>query len=341
VLHLIMRRFTKPIWLSAAALVAIALAGCITERNGRGSREAASGPASIVDRKFTVTGPVRIDLMNGSGASRLTTGPAGEVQVHAEFRAKSRMFHRDEAHRLNDMVANPPISQEGNFIRIGGAGEHFGGVTVNYTITVPPDTQIHGMTGSGSIEVNGIRGPASFMAGSGTIKAENISDDVQATAGSGNVELSQIHGQVQATAGSGDIKIFDTRGEIRAQAGSGDIRINRPGDSVEASSGSGSLRVDQVSNDLRLRTSSGNITVDGNPQPNSYWEARSSSGSVTLHISGTANFRLYARTSSGDIDTQIPNAMEGTTGKHELHARIGDGKARVEISTSSGKISLR
>jgi hypothetical protein len=33
--------------------------------------------------------------------------------------------------------------------------------------------------------------------------------------------------------------------------------------------------------------------------------------------------------------------MEGTAAKHELRARIGDGKARAEIQTSSGDISLR
>ena len=33
--------------------------------------------------------------------------------------------------------------------------------------------------------------------------------------------------------------------------------------------------------------------------------------------------------------------MEGTTSKHELRARIGDGKGRVEVQTSSGSISLK
>ena len=83
------------------------------------------------------------------------------------------------------------------------------------------------------------------------------------------------------------------------------------------------------------------MKVDGDPSTSAYWEVRTSSGTVVLHVPGTANFRFYARTSSGDIDTQIPIVMEGTTGKHELRARIGDGKARVEIETSSGKISLR
>jgi DUF4097 and DUF4098 domain-containing protein YvlB len=61
---------------------------------------------------------------------------------------------------------------------------------------------------------------------------------------------------------------------------------------------------------------------------------------VTLNVPSDASFRLYAHTTSGDIDAAIPIVMEGTAGKHELRARIGDGKARVEIQTSSGGISL-
>jgi len=33
--------------------------------------------------------------------------------------------------------------------------------------------------------------------------------------------------------------------------------------------------------------------------------------------------------------------MEGTSGKHEFQARVGDGKARVEVTSSSGDISLK
>jgi hypothetical protein len=125
-----------------------------------------------------------------------------------------------------------------------------------------------------------------------------------------------------------------TTAAIRAQTGSGEIKITKPADSVEVNAGSGSVSLSGITADLRVHTSSGEVTVEGNPQANTYWEIHTSSGTVTLRVPPNANLRLYARTSSGDIDTQIPITMEGTTGKHELRARIGDGKARVEIETS-------
>jgi len=62
---------------------------------------------------------------------------------------------------------------------------------------------------------------------------------------------------------------------------------------------------------------------------------------VTLGVSSSASLRLYARSSSGDIESSLPISMEGTTDKHELRAKLGDGKARVEVETSSGNITLK
>ena len=329
----------KRIWLLLAASFALVLAGCVVER-GKNADGDTSSPGRTADRKFSVSGPVRIELTNGSGSARVMAGAPGEVQVRAEFRAKSRMFH-DGQRRLDEIMANPPISQDGDLIRIGGFGEHMNGMVINFTITVPPETQIHAMTASGKVEVSGIKGPATFMGGSGTIMASNIDGDVQVTVGSGNAKLSEIRGQVQVTAGSGDIELAEIHSDIRAQTGSGSIKIANSTGAVEANSGSGSITLGHVVADVRLHTSSGDVTIDGNPQSNTYWDMRTSSGSVTLHVPADANFRLYARTSSGDIDTQIPITMEGTAAKHELRARIGEGKARVEIETSSGKILLR
>jgi DUF4097 and DUF4098 domain-containing protein YvlB len=110
---------------------------------------------------------------------------------------------------------------------------------------------------------------------------------------------------------------------------------------LDANTGSGDISIRGASDDLRIRTSSGNVTVDGNPGASTYWDFRTSSGDVVLQVPTDASFRLFARSSSGDIEATIPVVMEGTSGKHEFRARIGDGKARVEVNSSSGNISLK
>lgn len=318
----------------AATVLSLALiAGCRM-------RPAAEGR---FDRTFQVSGPVRLELANGSGDSRITAGAGGEVRVHGEFRVRS-LSHERGRQRMDEVEANPPVSQEGNLIRIGSSSRHSHGsdnLTIDYTIVVPLDTEIRGITGSGDINAGGVRGPVNFIAGSGRVTASEIVGDVQALAGSGEIHLSDVQGRVQATAGSGEITLNAVKGETRLQAGSGRIQVAQPGDMVVASAGSGKIIVTGATSDLRLRGSSGGITVDGDPGASAYWDFRTSSGNVELHVPASGNFRFYAKTNSGSINAGIPIVMEGTTGKHELRARIGEGKGRVEVETSTGNISLR
>lgn len=315
---------------TCAFLAATLLAGCRPRANAEGA----------FDKTFTVNGPVRLELTTGSGDAHITTGPPGEVRVHGEIQVNS--WSAESGQRtLHDLESNPPISQDGNLIRVSGSGQHFHDVSIDYSIVVPAEAELHATTGSGDLEVNGVQGPANFTSGSGAISASNIAGDVQAVAGSGAIELSHIQGQVQVTAGSGDITLSAVHGETRLHTGSGDLEINNPGDALEASTGSGDVTINGASADIRLRTSSGSVTVDGNPGDSNYWDIHTSSGDVVLQVPATASFRLYARSSSGDIDAAIPVVMEGTTSKHELRARIGDGKGRVEVQSSSGSISLK
>jgi DUF4097 and DUF4098 domain-containing protein YvlB len=331
--HMNMKEHTKRAGLATVALaaagLAIPLAGCIAQR----------GEPGTVDRTFTVNGPVRLELTNGASNSKVTVGSAGEVRIHADFRVKSWSEHSAQQ-RADEMKTNPPFSQEGNLIRVGGAGPHTSAVVFNYAISVPPETEVHAASGSGNIEVAGVRGPVAVTSGSGNISASDLAGDVQAHSGSGTIQLATIQGQVQATAGSGGINLATVHGDVRVQTGSGVIRITYPAGAVVASAGSGSVSVAGAMEDLRLRTSSGNIAVAGDPQGGTYWDFRTSSGNVALQVSPKASFRFYAKTNSGDIDAAIPVVMEGTAGKHALRARIGDGKGRVEVETSSGNVAL-
>lgn len=325
----------KPAGLAGALVLAALLAGAAC-----GVRSSVNGS---FDRTFRVTGPVRLEITNGKGDSRIAAGGAGEVRIHGELRVKSWSSGGGQR-RLQQVEENPPLSQDGNLIRIGGLGSGSSGsesLSIDYTIVVPPDTEVRAVTGSGDLNVGGVRGPLNLMSGSGEATASEIAGDVHVQSGSGEIHVSNIQGQAQAMTGSGNVTLNAVKGATRIQTGSGEIQIENPGEAVVANTGSGSIHVTGAQADLRLRGSSGNVTVDGNPGTSNYWDFRTSSGNVALHVPATGNFRFYAKTGSGRIDAGIPIIMEGTTGKHELRARIGDGKGRVEIETSSGNITLR
>jgi DUF4097 and DUF4098 domain-containing protein YvlB len=323
------QQFTLATLAAATLLAAAFLVGCGPEASAVGT----------ADRTFTVSGPVRLELENGSGDSRVTVGAPGEVRVHAEFRVHAWPWD-DPDRTLKNLVANPPFSQEDSLIRIGHSGWDMNMVSADYSVTVPPDTQMKGMAGSGNLDVNGIAGPANFIVGSGNISATAIANDTHAVVGSGNVTLTDTQGRVDVTSGSGNLVVRGARDEVRARAGSGDIRIEQPAGNVVAEAGSGDIELRGATADVRLHTGSGEINVEGNPAPSSFWDIRASSGDVELHVPSSASFRFYARSSSGDINVTAPSASEQSQGKHDFQARIGDGKARVEIETSSGTISV-
>lgn len=324
-----MRRLAKQGLLVLVAALAMGVAGCHTLATESGS----------FDRNLTVNGPVRLEVTNGSGNTRVSPGASGEVRIHAEFQVKVWPWDNAER-RVAEISQHPPVEQQGNLVRIGGDLLRRSNVTVNYTIIVPAETEVRGITGSGDLEVRGIHGPANLIAGSGNISADGINEDTQVVTGSGGISLAAIHGDVQATAGSGDIQLAAIQGEIRAHTGSGDISIAQPGAAVTAGAGSGDVSIAGASGDLRARTGSGDVSVAGNPAAKSYWEIHTSSGDVALNVPPDASFRLYARSSSGGIETAIPMIVEEKTSKHELRARIGDGRARVDVETSSGGIGL-
>ena len=231
---------------------------------------AACGPESsaiaTVDRTYNVSGPVRLELTNGSGSSRVSVGPVGEVRIHAELRVHAWPWD-DPDRKLKELVANPPFSQEGDLIHIGASGWTPTDFSADYTVTVPPDTQMRGFSGSGNLEVDGIAGPANFTVGSGNIRATRIQNDLHVVVGSGNATFTDAKGRIDATTGSGEVVVRGAKGDVHARTGSGEINIEQPGGNVEAMAGSGNIEVRDATADLRLHSGSGEITIDGNPGP--------------------------------------------------------------------------
>ena len=146
-----MTRHAKLATLATSILAASLLLGCGSEPSAKGS----------FDRTFTVNGPVRLDMTTGSGDVRVTTGSSGEVRIHGEIQA-SHWGLEDEEKRINDVKSNPPVTQKGNLVQISGARPGMHNVSIDYTIEVPVETEVHCTTGSGDVRIRGHQGPGQF-----------------------------------------------------------------------------------------------------------------------------------------------------------------------------------
>jgi len=316
--------------LGALALGAVFLqAGCVISRTG-----------ASFDRTLSVDGPVQLEINGGSGNIVVRSGDPGKVRVHGEVRAGG-IFLSSGARRAQEIASTPPIDQSGNLIRLGyGRGEiMFGSVSISYTVETPPNTELRVKDGSGDVQVSGLRGQVNVTVGSGQATFTDIGDNVTLLVGSGTIHASHIEGNVNFTSGSGAVTFRDVKEDVRGGTGSGSVDVGNVLGRVNVRTGSGPIRVEGARQDVRAATGSGSIDIHGDPASGAFWDVGTGSGRVSLAVPGTASFALSAQTSSGSVRVDMPITIEEQS-RRFLRARVGDGKAHVNVETRSGNIQI-
>jgi hypothetical protein len=294
------------------------------------------------DRTLTVTGPVDLTVTTGSGRVTVKPGGAGSVIVHATVRVGDSWGGGDAQARLQRILQNPPIEQNGNIIRIGRIDdpELTRNVSISYDITTPAETRLSSKTGSGDIVAEGLRGPAEVSSGSGTLRLDNIGDHVRANTGSGDIHVSNTKGEARISTGSGRIEATGIGGAFDGSTGSGDIVMDQssPG-SVNVGTGSGTITLRNVKGALKVSTGSGDVRAQG--EMTGDWRVETGSGRVQMELPQQASFDLYARSSSGRITVDHEVTMQGTLNRHEVRGKIKGGGYMVDLRTGSGDIVVR
>ena len=299
----------------------------------------ATAADNTFDRTLSVSGPVRLELGNGSGNVEIRGSADGKVHITGKVTGGWSLFGNSEKN-IQEVVANPPIEQHDNVVRVGKSSSWIKNVSIDYNIEVPHDTEIDAGVASGGITVDNVRGPAKISSASGYLHVYRVDRDTQISAASGSIDVSNIGGILRVSSASGDIVLADVKGDLKVNAASGSIRISRADDRVEASTASGSIEINGVKSDLKVHAISGSITVSGDPSANRYWELKSVSGSVELRVPASASFLFTAESTSGNISTNIPVILE-EQGKHSLRAHVGSSSGRIEVHTVSGGIEVQ
>src|SRR5438046_7279532 len=163
-----------------------------------------TGPsvAGTFDRDYSVTGPLRLEITNASGDVDIAGSADGKVHVRGEVRASGFGFDNPQK-RLDDTIANPPIEQTGETIRIGKEMSRMRNVSIAYSIQVPRDTEVNATVASGAQTIRGVRGPVKVQAASGSIRAEKIERFAQLTTASGSISASDLGNDLRVSSGSG------------------------------------------------------------------------------------------------------------------------------------------
>src|SRR6476660_365965 len=218
------------------------------------------------ERTLQVSGTVELEVISGSGNINVHQGGAGTVSVTAKIHSNngaSWLFgsgNIDE--RIHKIEQNPPIVQTGNIIHIGRFDDRdlTRNISIDYDVTVPPQTRLTSHTGSGDQTISGLQLPMTAKTGSGTVTADRISGETRVSSGSGDLKINSIKGVLYAETGSGNIRAEDVAGDVFANAGSGNIEVRQSaGGSVKAETGSGNIRLNGVKGGMRASAESGDI----------------------------------------------------------------------------------
>jgi hypothetical protein len=250
------------------------------------------------ERSFSVSGRVELTVSNGPGNVHLTRGPGN--QVHVVGRVKSGWGVSDE--RVREIVANPPIEQTGNIIRVGARHQNLHNISIDYEIQAPADAFLNANTGSGALTDDGIGANAKLSTGSGSIHATGLQGGFTVDTGSGSIYAEQSgEGDVKAQTGSGSIELRNLRGGLRAGTGSGSIKVTG--------------------------------------SPVSEWKLQTGSGSIEFWP-GNTGFTLDASTGSGSVHTEREMLTQGLSDRHHVTGKIAGGGPTVRIETGSGSIRI-
>lgn len=304
----------------------------------------ARGPRAegAFDRTLSVNGSVELEAFTGSGTIRIQTGDPGVVRVRGRVRCANFWTGLDAEDCVRRVEAAPPIDQSGSAIRLGALEQRWpwGGVRIDFDVTVPADAYVRTHSASGDQIVDGLRGPLEASAASGDIRIKNVSGTVRVSTASGRIELDGSKAAVLARAASGSITAMAIGGDIEAHTSSGRVSVSQTAKGrAEISSSSGNITVSNAHGPLRLRTASGAVAVNG--EPTGAWTVRAASGNVMVDVGADAGFDLDAHTNSGRIDSAHSVTMTGQVSRRQLSGRVRGGGPRLEISTASGAIRIR
>jgi len=174
--------------------------------------------------------------------------------------------------------------------------------------------------------------------GARTIELEMPRDArLEVNTASGAVHASGIRGGIAVHTASGDVTAEDVGGDLRVATASGRVSLAGPGRlaaTVRSVSGSVAVSAGLLAG-LTLSTLSGRVEAAGVTDPALDGSVSTASGAVRLALDGGAT--VVVRTVSGRTRATHPAATAGSRWPGWV---IGDGAARLAVSTISGSIHL-
>ena len=175
--------------------------------------------------------------------------------------------------------------------------------------------------------------------------------ELQLRTQTGLILVEQVNGDMKLQSVAGDVHLKEVSGYIIVKTTGGSLVCTLCSGRLEFNSISGGAQILQPSlSNVNLMTTTGNILYDGDFVRTGLYTMNSGRGLVEVRFSGTDSFDLNAQTYRGTVDNQASDFLKPDThsGKHHsqtkfshsLFGTVGQGFAKVELSSYSGTIRI-
>ena len=277
---------------------------------------AAVGAAAqqAVEERMVASPDGLVEISNISGSVRVQGWDRAEVEVTGTLgRGTERLEFEGRSGRTVVKVIVPRFASN-----LRGS---------DLVVRVPAGSRLEVSGVSADIRVDGVAGILELETVSGSIAVAGSPVSVEAKSVSGALELEVAAAPVEAKTVSGPIRILGARGVLSAATVSGGIHgVGEGLDRAEFS------------------TTSGKIVVQGGLNRQGRMTIRSVSGGVDLVLPPDQGTELFVKTFSGGIRHDLKDASEWSSARgpgRELEATLGDGSARITVTSFSGSVTIR
>jgi DUF4097 and DUF4098 domain-containing protein YvlB len=266
----------------------------------------AAGAASqnIVERHFAVHArPVVVIHNVANGRIEVKSWKNAEVDVVASQASDKIGFDIEQAGDRIDVTAN-----------VLDASAQSQDLAASLQLTVPEETELQLKTETGLIYV------------------EQVMGDMTLESVAGEVHLKEVSGYIIVRTTEGSLVCTQCAGKLDFKSISGSAQVLQP-----------------ALTNVSLFTTSGNILFDGDFVRTGLYTMKSGKGLVEVRFSGNDSFDLKAQTALGTVDNRAAAYLKpdshgvkhlASKFTHGLFGTVGQGLAKVELSSYSGTIRI-
>ena len=266
---------------------------------------AAAAASQHLEKHFVVNGrPVVVIHNVANGRIEVKSWKNAEVDVLVSQTSDKIGFEMEQVGDRIDVTAN-----------VLDASARSAELAANLQLTVPEETELQLKTETGLIYV------------------EQVMGDMTLESVAGDVHLKEVSGYIIVRTTEGSLVCTQCAGKLDFKSISGGAQVLQP-----------------ALTNVSLFTTSGNILFDGDFVRTGLYTMKSGKGLVEVRFSGNDSFDLKAQTAVGTVDNRAAAYLKpdphssfrraASKFTHGLFGTVGQGLAKVELSSYSGTIRI-